>query len=322
MKVFRELCSISSILALLVILQTLTTDAFHALPSGTLQIRNRMNVDMKKFDWKERQTPREFKFDPEFGVTTTNIYPAAGSWKRRRIVGRGRGSGLGGKCGRGMKGQNSRSGGGTRPGFEGGQTPLYRRIPKFVGHPHLGHTKKKYNLIKIEMLNLMEDGASVDYQTIHHEGYAHKTPKKRKQYKVIGGDIPLEVKNLTVRAHAFSESARAEIERMGGTCVLMKKTETFPNMSHPEKLSLAKVLQARRYERLQNMKEDLLARQKELQAIGKPKKAVRRCKKIGLSIINKYVNIVQGTTIRDYLKTLPSPNVITLEQLRECMAEE
>lgn len=224
-----------------------------------------------------------------------------------------------------MKGQKSRSGGGVRRGFEGGQTPLYRRLPKYVGHPFLGHTKKKYNLIKLEMLNRMPDGSTVDYQVLHHAGIAHKTPSKRKKYKVMGGaEIPLTVKNLTVRAHAFSANAREQIEQNGGTCVEMGYSETFANLPHPQYLALREQQRKERYLRLINIKDELVARQQVLLSQGNTKnhKSVRRCKKIGLSIINKYVDIVQGTRMIDIVKTLPEPRVITLQELKERIAAQ
>jgi large subunit ribosomal protein L15 len=128
-----------------------------------------------------------------------------------------------------MRGQKSRSGegGGVRPGFEGGQTALYRRLPKFVGKPMKGHTKLEYELIKLEFLNECKEGSTVDIALLVEQGVATKANKQRNQAKVIGNG-ELKVKNLTVKAHAFTESAKAAIEANGGTCILMSPTRPIP----------------------------------------------------------------------------------------------
>ena len=92
------------------------------------------------------------------------LRPAKGSVKTSKRIGRGTGSGRGGTSTKGHKGQKSRSGegGGVRPGFEGGQTALYRRLPKFVGKPMKGHTKLEYELIKLEFLNECKEGITFD----------------------------------------------------------------------------------------------------------------------------------------------------------------
>jgi large subunit ribosomal protein L15 len=131
-----------------------------------------------------------------------------------------------------MRGQKSRkgNGGGVRPGFEGGQTPLYRRLPKFVGKPMKGHTKTEYELVKIATLNELAEGSTVDYTNLLEMGLITKANKGRKIIKVLGGnegDV-LTVKGLTVKAHAFTESAKAAIEANGGTCILMSPTTPVP----------------------------------------------------------------------------------------------
>ena len=157
------------------------------------------------------------------------IAPIPGSRKKFLRVGRGISAGQGKTCGRGMRGQKSRSGegGGVRPGFEGGQTALYRRLPKFVGKPMKGHTKLEYELIKLEFLNECKEGSTVDIASLVEQGVATKANKQRNQAKVIGNG-ELTVKNLTVKAHAFTESARAAIEANGGTCILMSPTRPIP----------------------------------------------------------------------------------------------
>lgn len=154
------------------------------------------------------------------------IFAIPGSRKKFLRVGRGISAGQGKTCGRGMRGQNSRSGGGTRPGFEGGQTPLYRRIPKFK-RPMLGHTRKIYELVKLDHLNELEEGTDVDSAMLIEKSIVTKANKQRKIYKIVGGGS-LAVKGLRVRAHAFTASAREAIESAGGSCILLSPTRNIP----------------------------------------------------------------------------------------------
>jgi len=111
----------------------------------------------------------------------------------------------------------------VRPGFEGGQIPLYRRLPKFVGRPMgPGHSKTEYGLIKLNILNGCAEGSTVDYTDLQAASLVSKSKYKLK--KVVGGPEALTTKGLTVKAHAFTESARAAIEANGGTCVVLPKT--------------------------------------------------------------------------------------------------
>lgn len=137
------------------------------------------------------------------------LKPAAGSYEKAWRKGRGPGSGNGKTGGRGHKGQNARSGGGVRPGFEGGQSPMYRRLPK------RGFTndmfKKEYAVINVEALDRFEDGATVNIETLVAEGII-KEPKEG--IRVLGsGEI---TKKLTVQAKHFSASAKEKIEAAGG----------------------------------------------------------------------------------------------------------
>merc|ERR1712176_219044 len=92
---------------------------------------------------------------------------APGARKRKNRKGRGISAGQGASCGFGMRGQKSRSGRPTRPGFEGGQQPLYRRLPKFVGKPTgPGHTKKAYNLIHLDSLNDVAPGSTCNFESL------------------------------------------------------------------------------------------------------------------------------------------------------------
>jgi len=137
------------------------------------------------------------------------LSPAPGSSKPNWRKGRGHGTGNGKTSGRGHKGQNSRSGGGVRPGFEGGQLPLYRRLPK-RGFNN-ARFAKVYSIINVEQLNRFDDGAVVDMNALRLAGVVSK---ENDGLKVLGrGEI---TKKLTVRAKIFSGSAREKIEGAGG----------------------------------------------------------------------------------------------------------
>lgn len=136
------------------------------------------------------------------------LSPAPGSTKKKFRVGRGNGSGAGKTAGKGHKGQNARSGGGVRPGFEGGQMPLQRRIPK-RGFVNIFATR--YEAINVDQLNRFEDGNLVDEAAIVKAGLVKNT---RDGIKILGrGDL---TKKLTVKAAAFSEGAKSKIEAAGG----------------------------------------------------------------------------------------------------------
>ena len=137
------------------------------------------------------------------------LQPAAGSKKARTRVGRGLGSGLGKTSGRGQKGQNSRSGGGVRSGFEGGQMPLYRRLPK-RGFNNV--FAKQYAEVNVEQLNRFEDGATVDPVAIIEAGILKNV---RDGIRILGNGT-LETKNLTVIANGFTKSAEEKITAAGG----------------------------------------------------------------------------------------------------------
>lgn len=136
------------------------------------------------------------------------LKPNPGSVKNRKRLGRGTATGQGKTAGRGMNGQKSRSGGGVRPGFEGGQMPLYRRLPK-RGFTNIFGTK--YAEINVETLNMFEDGAEVTPEMLKSEGILKK---QLDGVKILGnGDL---AKKLTVKAHKFSKSAVEKIEAAGG----------------------------------------------------------------------------------------------------------
>ena len=137
------------------------------------------------------------------------LKPAVGSRKERNRVGRGIGSGNGKTSGRGHKGQNSRSGGGVRPGFEGGQNPLFRRLPK-RGFTNVN--RKEYAIVNVETLNRFEDGAEVTAALLLETGVVSN---EKAGIKILGnGEL---TKKLTVKAHKFSASAKEAIEKAGGS---------------------------------------------------------------------------------------------------------
>ncbi|HEC2145430.1 50S ribosomal protein L15 [Staphylococcus delphini] len=136
------------------------------------------------------------------------LKPSEGSRKVRNRVGRGAGTGNGKTSGRGQKGQKARSGGGVRPGFEGGQLPLFRRIPK-RGFTNIN--RKEYAIVNLDQLNQFEDGTEVTPELLIETGVV----KNEKAGIKVLGNGSLE-KKLTVKAHKFSASAKAAIEAKGG----------------------------------------------------------------------------------------------------------
>jgi large subunit ribosomal protein L15 len=140
-----------------------------------------------------------------------DLRPAKGAVRRRKRVGRGPASGHGKTSGRGHKGQAARSGGGSAPGFEGGQMPLYRRLPKRGFLPHGGKTE--YAVVNVGTLGArFPAGAIVDPESLVKARLLKRSG--RGAVKVLGeGDVPHA---LTVRAHRVSEGARKKIEAAGG----------------------------------------------------------------------------------------------------------
>ncbi len=143
----------------------------------------------------------------------TNLKPVAGSTKGRKRIGRGSGSGWGKTSGKGQKGQNSRSGGGVRPGFEGGQMPLARRLPKRGFHNVFAKDYTAINLGRLE--GRFEAGARIDAALLKEIGLISRIGKDG--LKVLGGgEITIA---LEIHAAKFTASARAKIEAAGGTVV-------------------------------------------------------------------------------------------------------
>lgn len=133
---------------------------------------------------------------------------APGSRKERKRLGRGTGSGLGRNSGKGEKGQKSRSGGGVRLGFEGGQMPLYRRLPK-KGFKSL--LKKEYAILNLDRLNIFNDGDEVTEQILINRGLIGNL---KSGVKILAkGNLE---RSLTIRVSKFSQSAKEKIEAVGG----------------------------------------------------------------------------------------------------------
>jgi len=148
-----------------------------------------------------------------------DLRPAPGAVKRRKRVGRGPGSGHGKTATKGHKGQGARSGGGSSPGFEGGQMPLYRRIPKRGFLPHGGKTE--YAVVNLKALGEFAAGSTVDPKALVQAGLIKRSDRSR--VKILGdGEVSHA---LTVRAHAVSASARTKIEGQGGRVEVLPEKE-------------------------------------------------------------------------------------------------
>ncbi len=140
-----------------------------------------------------------------------DITPKSGSTRRKRRLGRGISAGQGASCGKGMRGQKARSGSGTRPGFEGGQMPLYRRVPKLKHFTVIN--PKNFTVINVAKLGSLSAGSEVTLESLMSAGIVTTNDGPLK----ILGDGELST-TLTVKAAAFTTSARQKIEAAGGTC--------------------------------------------------------------------------------------------------------
>jgi len=137
------------------------------------------------------------------------LKPAEGSRKERKRLGRGIGSGQGKTAGKGHKGQNARSGGGVRLGFEGGQTPLYRRLPK---RGFTNFARKEFAIVNLDALNRFAEGTEVTPELLIETGVVSN---EKAGIKILAkGNVE---KKLTVKAHKFSSAAKEAIEAAGGT---------------------------------------------------------------------------------------------------------
>ena len=140
--------------------------------------------------------------------------PKAGSRRRRRRVGRGIAAGQGATCGFGMRGQKARSGRPTRPGFEGGQLPLYRRIPKLKHFPIVN--QKVFTVLNVARLAELPAGSEVTMASLMDSGIITSNDGP---LKILGnGELSIA---LTVKAAAFTQGAKSKIEAAGGTCEIV-----------------------------------------------------------------------------------------------------
>lgn len=145
------------------------------------------------------------------------IKPKKGSVKKKVRKGRGNASGFGGEAGRGHKGQKSRSGGGTRPGFEGGQMPLYMRLPKKPGMKN--HVGTEYDVINLGIIDkCFEDGETVDLVSLRERGF-----KPRYQLLKVLGKGTLS-KKVLIKAHKVSQSVFKQVEATGSTLEIISET--------------------------------------------------------------------------------------------------
>jgi large subunit ribosomal protein L15 len=152
-------------------------------------------------------------------MSLDELRPAPGAGARRKRVGRGPGSGHGKTATKGSKGQRARSGGSKAAGFEGGQMPLYRRIPKRGFLPYGG--KHSYAVVNLKALGTFAAGSVVDPNGLAEAGLIKRADRAR--VKILGdGDVPHA---LTVRVHAISASARTKIEGQGGRIEVLPEKE-------------------------------------------------------------------------------------------------
>ena len=148
----------------------------------------------------------------------SDISPKAGSKRRRRRVGRGIAAGQGASCGFGMRGQKSRSGTGTKAGFEGGQMPLYRRVPKLKHFTIVN--PKNFTIVNLKQLAELEAQTEVTLSSLMKKGIVTSNDGP---LRILGeGEITVP---LTVKAAGFSKSAQSKIEAAGGTCEILGKSK-------------------------------------------------------------------------------------------------
>tara|TARA_B100000287_G_scaffold73126_1_gene64811 strand:- start:429 stop:881 length:453 start_codon:yes stop_codon:yes gene_type:complete len=147
-------------------------------------------------------------------TSLNSLKPNTGSRTKKLRKGRGIAAGQGASCGFGMRGQKSRSGRPTRPGFEGGQMPLYRRVPKLKHFEIIN--QKSFSTVNLEKLSNLKDGETVNLDFLVKQGLLFK-PKF--PLKILGkGELKVKLK---VEAHAFTKVAKDKIEAAGGSCVII-----------------------------------------------------------------------------------------------------
>jgi large subunit ribosomal protein L15 len=154
------------------------------------------------------------------GYNLSNLKPLPGARKARTRIGRGEASGHGKTSGKGGKGQKARAGVSIRAGFEGGQMPLYRRLPKFGFQSRVGLLgKNQYSIVRLSVLDRLESGTTVDLAKVQELGYAKGT-KAKAGVKILS-DVDAISKKLHLKVSAISASARAKVEAAGGTVELV-----------------------------------------------------------------------------------------------------
>lgn len=151
-------------------------------------------------------------------MSLTVLKSNQGARHKSKRLGRGNGSGKGTYSGRGMKGQKARSGGGVRPGFEGGQTPFVQKMPKLKGFRNPNHIN--YQVVNVKDLEMFDNGAAIDAIALFEKGLV---AKKNFPVKILGdGEI---TKKLTVKVNSVSKSAEEKITKAGGKCEILPKKE-------------------------------------------------------------------------------------------------
>lgn len=152
-----------------------------------------------------------------------NLTSNPGARKRRKVVGRGVGSGHGTYSTRGMNGQRQRTGSGKKPGFEGGQTPLFRRLPKFRGFTNINRVE--FQVVNVGKLNQFEENSDIDVIKLFEKKLISS---KSKPVKILGdGDL---TKKLNIKVDRISESAKLKIEKANGTATELMKVEKAPKV--------------------------------------------------------------------------------------------
>ena len=176
-------------------------------------------ASMKVFDWQTRGT----EAPPIETIDLSNLAASPGSHKKKTRKGRGVSAGQGVTCGFGNDGMKARSGRSVRPGFEGGQIPLYRRLPKFVGRPMgPGHSKTLYGIVKLNVLNAVPEGSTVDYESLQAQKLVSKSKYTLK--KVVGG--PEEHHFYGFGPATFAENTFAD--RTALQCAQLRPGSSFP----------------------------------------------------------------------------------------------
>lgn len=167
-------------------------------------------------------------------MNLSDLKPPSGATSYKKRVGRGIGSGLGKTSGRGHKGQRARSSGNVRPGFEGGQNPLYRRAPKFGFQNPFRTEYQAVNVRQLEAAAKYATGGVVDAAAFKKAGLIHHA---NSPVKILGeGELKLK---LTVKANAFSAEAKKKIEAAGGKLDLIPKPDPKPVVRHKNKVAKA-----------------------------------------------------------------------------------